>query len=209
VELKKQGVVLDISSMDLESLDEQYCRISKKYPFLKDKMDRIEATFRIIYYPVWLCRLSLAKSIYTISIDGLKGSVLGAILPHRVKHRPLYAIIPAAFSAYIVSSIIRGVGGQSGGRSLLGDFMDSFAVFARFGYMFIFVFIAFFAVMLTLFAYLWNEFRYKGLVRFAKGLPPEVIKINKPPKTVLEKMSEKLLDATEHFFDNLANEGRY
>lgn len=201
VELKKKGTVLEPPTLDIDSLQKKYQEMTEKFFLSTQKLTKIDSTFRIIYYPIWLCRLSLGKAVYTISIEAVRGKVLNALLPQRVRFRPLYAIIPSAVLGYLFSGV---------GRSIFTGEVDSLArsmmsvlsalLRVRLDLMLYFVLFSL-SGLLAVLSYFWIQFRYQGLVQFTKDSSPRIIKINKPPKTFLEKLSEKLAETSESLLE--------
>ena len=139
--------------------------------------------------------------MYTISIEAIKGKVLNALLPQRIRYRPLYAIIPSAVLGYLFSGV---------GRAMLTGEVDSLArsmmsiltslLRIRLDVMIYFVLFSL-SGLLAVLSYFWIQFRYQGLVQFAKDSVPRIIKVNKPPKTFLEKISEKLAETSESLLE--------
>ncbi|MCD6385764.1 hypothetical protein J7M23_08305 [Candidatus Sumerlaeota bacterium] len=201
VELKKKGTVLNPPSLDIDSLEKKYQQLTEKFYLTTQEMKKIDSAFRVIYYPIWLCRISLGNAVYTISIEAIKGKVLNALLPQRIRYRPLYAIIPSAVLGYLFSGV---------GRAMLTGEVDSLArsmmsiltslLRIRLDVMIYFVLFSL-SGLLAVLSYFWIQFRYQGLVQFAKDSVPRIIKVNKPPKTFLEKISEKLAETSESLLE--------
>ena len=196
VKLKRQGIVLEPAACDIDSIEKEYQRVSHSDFSRESKVTPIDCAYRIMYYPIWICRVSSGNAIYTISIDGLKGDVLNALLPQQIKYRPLYAILPTALFGYVLGAIGNYMLTSPGGE-IVDDIRHIFMTLIRVrADVLVYVVLFILSLALSILAFYWAQFRYSGLVQFTRDLQPRIIKINKPDKTFLEKVNDNIQKAS-------------
>lgn len=204
IELKKSGYVLEPTGSIQNKIDAFEKQLQAYLP-LTSGMKIIEKRYRILYYPVYLGKYLYKGCTYPIVVSAISGEVLYAIAPQKDTGRPLAALIPAFITSLIVAPILKNITTvpEFPFKDVFLMILYSSGQASIFGLIFILFMLGVFSSILSLF---WVEFRYKGLVYFQKSGIKIFTKVNKPPKTKLEKISDFLLDMCDKALKNAGEE---
>jgi hypothetical protein len=148
------------------------------------EIDLGERRLQMLYAPIWRARFRCEERAYTVHIEAVTGGILRGTAPQAHARGTLAMLLVAGYLALPVSKVLKNL-------DYLGDVMAVFGGSVGSIAFFLFPILGLFPL-----AYAWSEFRYRGEVVF-RGDSADVVKLSIPPKTALDKLLDRSMDALQ------------
>ncbi len=156
----------------------------------KDKTKVAEARIKTVYYPLWRVKFRYKGRLYGITVDGVTGGVLAARAPARDSGRIMWMLLTVGLVTIWFSKAVKLVMGLS------IPWQQFVELSIRIGFYAIPFLLVALAIVLTIAAFGWDQFRYDKEIVF-RGEQRIIESINRPPHTILDKLRDgvmKILD---------------
>lgn len=141
-------------------------------------IELVSPQVRLVFLPVWVVRWKLGTHPHVFAVDAVRGKVLHGTAPEGRRRSAGYAVAACATTGVFFFGAIELCSGM--GRYAGNDADDV---------LFMFLLLAF--LLVTLLAFAWGEFRYRGEVVFRPD-GPEVIKPDRPTETGFDRFAARL-----------------
>jgi hypothetical protein len=158
-----------------------------------------DKNMRVLYYPLWRVVYDYQGDLHTVYADGLRANIIRASAPERQRSPVFFLLLTTFMLGFAISLAIRH-------SPILLKWIEQGVVNPFYRWLAIgtcllgFLGSIFLLGMLSL---AWTEFRYTGKVIFERT-QKEIIRINKPPQTFLERLLDAAIDVFGKILDLIA-----